>query len=598
MCGFLGYVGKLTPSSDIITKALSYIAYRGDIYGAIHQPSVHIWCTRLARTGNLERPQPVVNQKTRAITCLNGELYNIHQLINKTQSTLVHYRDISDTEYLSLLLSHPSAATSLSQLQGEFSFCHWNQAKQQLWLARDSFGSKPLFYKILENSIIFGSSDKAVAVLTEQHEQSSSINITAAQTFLVYGITPEETLEKNIFPVPAGQTIEFNYFTTNQSITKHILFESNSLDLTEPKKTNEKSVINTLHTSVHKRIIPQKTWVAASGGVDSSIIHHLAMSIDNSIPGYCAVWHRDKPLQLHSNVIPVLISPESLQQNINHFLMLSNRPITSLSGLAIYLTALHAKKDGFDTVLSGEGADEIFWGYPHYFVSSKSHPFFIQRQKDLKFISEIAGIDILTNVNSTAFSTSTQSPNPFDWNKIDFKYRLPGHLCRMNNDLPYLMASIESRLPYIDCLQYFSAKRPLTNKKVLFDYFYQISGLKPTKHGICFGCQLLGIKWFKQQIEQINYATAAELLQITNPKKLLHTLVSNWALLEELSLGNYYTHEIIARFLMGIICFCKLPDIFLAINDLNTFWREQFTTISEQEAMLCDSHTDVTITQC
>jgi len=543
MCGFLGTL-NFTPSHTNWNNAASTINYRGTLWGFLDFKIGSLLSIRLPRNGNKNRPQPIKSSKGN-ILAFNGEIYNTTELIEKLK--LKKSSDYIDAE-IALLWLDKVGAKGINDFKGEFALTYICPKKNILVLARDSFGSKPLYWSKYGDKIAFGSSARGITLLINNQLFN---NTQSARDFLWYGISPNSTSFENVQPVPPGKII----VVTNGKI------ENKDITL---QNHNSENILYSLKEAIKNRTSVSKVGLSYSEGLDSSLIKEILPFKNNCYK----ITYKKEPQ--NSNSIKLLITKKDVIDNITIFSQYAERPITSISGVGMMLLNKKAREDGMEIMLSGEGADELFLGYEHYFLKSTGHPIIVSRNNQRSIIESI--FNIPDYPNSKAINDLLMTANPNDWLYFDRKIRLPEHLCLMNSDLPTLLNKIEARVPFSDLVAFQEKITTLSKpKEKLWELAKTFSlNIPKKKIGLHVPCSLIGEKWLLEAAHQIDsgkyylHFFDTSISTVDKLKKFLN-------LKPELS-SDLFNHlnEIVARWIIGIWSFNetlkinseKLTDLF------------------------------------
>ena len=208
-----------------------------------------------------------------------------------------------------------------------------------------------------------------------------------------------------------------------------------------------------------------------------------------------------KQPELTADVVRVA-DRDCLKIALARFADVAERPLTSLSGPALSILAEAAASTGVKIWLSGEGADEIFAGYPYYFIANGGHPFLTAKHQARQVVEQ--ALDLPNgSVPSDQIVDLMQSSSPSLWLDFDRNIRLPEHLCAVNSDLPSMLAGIEPRTPYLDLWSASLLAPPESPKKPLQDIASGRSLSFKSKEGIFFPTKLLGLEWILQAAREI-----------------------------------------------------------------------------------------------
>lgn len=385
MCGITGYYKYNTFVNCIkegsLLNAANQIAHRGpDDFGIIEHPKVGLAHRRLSiidlsPTGH----QPMISNDKRFTIVFNGEIYNYPELKKELINLGYTFRGTSDTETILYGFAH-FGKSYIQRLNGIFALAIWDEQKEQLFIARDRLGVKPMYYFCDESVFLFGSEIKTLlsygSIQRKVHPQSF-------HEFLFYGYAlGENTLFEGIKKLLPGTILtisnEGNQFETFWT-------PNNAL----PIKTNisEKEAIDTtrilLDKAVQRQLISDvPVGVFLSGGIDSSAMLAFATKhYGSKIKTYSAGFdfnggHNELPLaaktakQFGSEHQEFMIKGGDLPFIIEKLVEHHDEPFSDAANIPLYLMTQAVGED-CTVILQGDGGDELFGGYPRYHILEK-----------------------------------------------------------------------------------------------------------------------------------------------------------------------------------------------------------------------------------
>lgn len=298
MCGIVGVVG-FRPKNNAFQNALSSILYRGPNGKGIWQndshPPVHLGHCRLSiiDTSNAGN-QPM--QKGNLWITFNGEIYNYLEIRQELQSLGVRFQTGTDTEVL-LAAFQRWGPTCVNKLNGMWAFAIWNEDDDKLFLSRDRFGKKPLFYAFESGGLIFGSEMKALAPLMRHFKPSSKFKSLANDQYGYEG--SEDCLIEGIYRFPSGSSASISLRDIEKkSFAIHRYWDTRD-NLVEIPHRYEEQVERFRELFFDACRIRMRADVpigtALSGGLDSSsvacAISHISKS-SHSRESYTRGWQR------------------------------------------------------------------------------------------------------------------------------------------------------------------------------------------------------------------------------------------------------------------------------------------------------------------
>ena len=370
MCGIYGMVsltGDHLRAPEIAHRLSERLAHRGpDGVGEHRAPDAILGARRLRiidRRPQSDQPYSSVSGKT--LVC-NGEIYNGVEIRNRFRE--YPYQSRTDVEAV-LPLVDRNGIPGLTELDGMFAIGIWDRVERKLWLARDRAGEKPLFYLQTDNEVWFASEMHALLL---HPTVSFHLDRDALNEYLVFGFVREpRTLYHVIRKVPAGRVVEVSCAGT---VIRPI--DAESTEAGNPFESSSPSLLKLLETSVRKQLradVP--VGVFLSGGIDSSLVTALAIRQQPDLHTFTVRFNRpsyDEGLaarrvaatfkSYHHEVVATF---GRLERALHILVSDIDEPISDPAVLPTILLAEKARKYA-GVVMSGEGSDELFGGYPTY----------------------------------------------------------------------------------------------------------------------------------------------------------------------------------------------------------------------------------------
>lgn len=359
MCGVFGILGHYSPAQA--RNALSTLSHRGrDHCGIVEKENLFLAHQRLSITDNHPRShQPIQRQKL--LLSFNGEIYN-HKILR--QQLDYPWQTSSDAEVI-LAAYEKWGIECIHHFEGMFAFALIDGEK--LYLVRDRFGKKPMFYHQNRDAFCFASEIKALRPFLS----TVSMNQDAMRSYLSFlAPTPPHTFYKGIEKLGAGEYLCYE----NREITKSAYY-----DLCNTAQKSSQTLEELLHESVHKRLDTQVNVCALlSGGIDSAMICAIASAQGKKLPTFTLGYDEYSGYDERSNAkataeflglknTEVVISRADFDSNLDVVLNQMDEPLNDPASLPLYLLMKRIGSEGYKVVLSGEGSDELFLGYRQYF---------------------------------------------------------------------------------------------------------------------------------------------------------------------------------------------------------------------------------------
>lgn len=366
MCGIAGIVDFSKPvRTSQIDSMTRQIIHRGpDSGGSFVKGAVGLGIRRLKIIDLVTGDQPISNEDGSVTVVFNGEIYN-YQDIRKDLSQKGHrLKTGSDTETL-VHLYEDHGPKFLNKLNGMFGFALWDEKKQQLLLARDHAGIKPLFYYQLGKKIIFGSEIKTILSILP-HTPPVNNDALFLYSYLGYVPTPL-TIYENIFQLPPG-----NYLQFTKSGVK--IFEY--YDLFSQKYSGSQDLDILLKSVIARQTVADvPVGLLLSGGLDSSILAYYLTQQKHDVKSF-SISFSDQDFNegqhasqvagvLGTNHTDKLYTASDFLTDFPKITGLMDQPFADPSLFPTYHVDKLASQQ-IKVALSGDGGDEVFAGYPTY----------------------------------------------------------------------------------------------------------------------------------------------------------------------------------------------------------------------------------------
>jgi len=378
LCGIVGFYSEERNKEEVLKKMADRIKHRGpDGEGYYIGDKIALGHRRLSIIDIDGGSQPMYTEDKKYVVVFNGEIYNYLEL--KEELSEYEFTTNSDTEVL--LHGYRKWGKELpKKLRGMFAFAIWDMDNETLFLSRDHFGIKPLYYYKKEKAedIAFASEIKA---FLEYPEFERKVNKKLIGPYLSFSFTPtNETLFKNVYRLLPGTSM----FIKNGEVEIETYYD---IEFNEKEYNFEdlvKEIGETMTDSVrHHMLADVEVGSFLSSGVDSSYLVTLAKpdktyTVGYDDPRYNEIdYAKDLTNLLGIENTSKKITKEEWLEAIEAFLYHMDEPSSDPSAISLYFVSKLASKD-VKVVLSGEGADEFFGGYNYY-----------REEVDMKFYNKI-----------------------------------------------------------------------------------------------------------------------------------------------------------------------------------------------------------------
>lgn len=474
MCGIIGIVGGIGNDShaleSALKKALPTLGKRGpDSQASLMQGGAVLGHTRLAIIDLTTGAQPMKDNERNIAITYNGEIFNYKSLRIELEQKGHHFSTTSDTEVILKAYSEYGDRCP-EYLDGQFAFAIWDDDKKRLFMARDRFGEKPFFYSQRDGMFLFASEIKALLATGLVRKD---LDYTSLDNYLaLYFIPPWRSIYTDITPLlPAHSAV----FENGKLITKRY-WSLKRAPVAMSFNDAAREVRDMLAASVQSRMIADvEVGVFLSGGIDSSIVTALAKShattplksfsagfdeYRNELPYAREVAHH-VGTDHHEHNVPVVLP------DIRAITRYYDEPLGDSSNVPTSLISKVAREK-VTVALSGDGGDELFFGYGHYrahwhlptykkvlalalgytpdALYKRSHLNMFSVRERSRLWKEKGAIerDPTTHINLSEAETPLQRLN-----LLDVYLKLPGDMLT-KVDRSSMMRSLEVRSPFLN----------------------------------------------------------------------------------------------------------------------------------------------------
>lgn len=379
MCGIAGFISTRGASKvsarDVVRRMTDRMSARGpDAEGIWAGEGVTLGHRRLAILDlDARANQPMMSSDGRYTIVFNGEIYNFRELRRELEADGVGFRTTSDTEVLLALFAR-QGERMLPRLRGMFAFAIWDTQSLDLFLARDPYGIKPLYYTRTRHGLIFASQVKALlasGLVSLEREPAGLAG------FYLWGSVPEPwTLYRDVFALSAGHWLRVRAGVADApvcwlDIRLHWQGEGCETSAHELQERVRQAVMDSVRAHL---VADVPVSVFLSGGIDSGVTAGLASELGANVEGITIGF--EELAGRHEDEAPVaaaiaahyglphhvrMVSRAEFEQDIPRILDAMDQP--SIDGVNTWFASKAAAERGYKVVLSGIGGDELFCGY-------------------------------------------------------------------------------------------------------------------------------------------------------------------------------------------------------------------------------------------
>lgn len=374
MCGIAGLVYNdrcSTVEPEVLKRMCTVIRHRGpDDTGLMVQGRVGIGMTRLSIIDVAGGHQPIHNEDKSVYIVFNGETYNYKELRENLKKKGHRFYTSSDTEVI-VHLYEEYGEECVQYLRGMFAFAIWDKKKEQLFIARDRLGIKPLHYYDDGKRLLFSSEIKSILQVPGVQRQMQP---SALVKYIPFGYVPDpETMFKGICKLPPGHSL--TYKRGKISIKRYWNVEY-KYEKVQKEEFYVERLLEILSEAVKMRLISEVPLGAfLSGGVDSSMIVALmAKQMTEPVKTFSIGFENQSYNELkYARMVAEQYGTDHHEEIVNpdaesiilDLVRQFDEPFSDSSAIPTYYVSKMAKK-AVTVVLSGDGGDELFGGYNHY----------------------------------------------------------------------------------------------------------------------------------------------------------------------------------------------------------------------------------------
>ena len=400
MCGISGIVAAKDDLSESslkrVDKMVKSLKHRGpDAFGIIQSEDKRVVfghnrlsIVDLSSAGS----QPMLSMCGRFLLTFNGEIYNhleIRKFLNSKSEIDINWHGTSDSETLVNCIAILGIDKTLEILSGMFAFVVYDLFNKVIYMARDRYGEKPLYFTYSDSELSFSSE---VRPLKQAQINFPRIDHNGVNQFFKFGfITEDNSIYREIKQVMPGKLISLDLGSWSLSSKqfwkpKKLLNKVNKKD----NKLSEAQVINKTRDLLEKTIkrqmlsdVPLGAFL--SGGIDSSLVVSIMQSISNepistfSIGSNSDTYDESKYAEkiaehLGTKHKTLLVTPADLLESIDDSIISLDQPFADSSYLVTRMLSSFARKH-VTVALTGDGADELFGGYNRHLMGVSKWPY-------------------------------------------------------------------------------------------------------------------------------------------------------------------------------------------------------------------------------
>jgi asparagine synthase (glutamine-hydrolysing) len=374
MCGLAGIIGEpcAERSRGIVSAMMASLCRRGPDGEGLEQWSRATLGHRRLSIFDLSSAgrQPMLSSDGQVGLVFNGAIYNFLELRKELESVAMQFRSRTDTEVLLHGYLIWGLDKLVARLRGMFAIALWDNRRQKVCLVRDRLGVKPLLYSIHNGVLAFASTARALV----RGGIAASLDLTAVAEFLEFGfITDRRSIYGEVRKVPAGNIVEWDgrNLTSRAYWTLPRVDEGRSWGFCEAVEETEKVLCEAVKVRLQADV---PVGALLSSGIDSSLVCWAATSVGANLRAFTVSTPKDstdelteavataRKLGLSHSVIRLSGDEAPAAEDLASAY---GEPFACASALGL-LRVSQAIKHEATVLLTGDGGDDLFLGYPYH----------------------------------------------------------------------------------------------------------------------------------------------------------------------------------------------------------------------------------------
>ncbi|MBP5289119.1 MAG: asparagine synthase (glutamine-hydrolyzing) [Clostridia bacterium] len=491
MCGICGMFEKegRAPEEPVLDRMMKAIAHRGpDGSRKVRRGSFGVGFTRLSFIDLTGGMQPLTNEDNTLHLAVNGEIFNYRELRRDLAARGHAFRSETDVEVI-LHLYEEYGTDFLTRLNGQFAIALYDEKERRLLLARDPMGICPLFYTLLDGTLVFASEIKAIL---EYPGVPRRLNLTAVDQLMNFpGIVSPVTFFKGIFALAPGQLLLARQGEVEKRTWWDLSFPEEEEDKGEAYYAERLRAL--LREAIDRRLIADvPVGFYVSGGLDSSVVAcMIGKYLLNSAYSFSAeigsgeldesAYQAMVRETVQSRHYAVKVAEEEIWENLSRVIYHAESAVKESYDTAAFLLSALVQSSPAKAVLTGQGSDELLcgyvgymldrfrlmqkgqmtpeelalneklWGDP-YFRYERNHPEIRKVHRRLYSDALRGEMASFSDLENSPIDTDAVRGLPAQKRRsyIDCKLRLGDHLLIEHGDHMFFSHSVEGRHPFLD----------------------------------------------------------------------------------------------------------------------------------------------------
>ena len=444
MCGIAGifnyHPSEVQSQENIVKQMLSVIRHRGpDETGIYLGNKVGLGSVRLSIVDLSTGQQPLSDASGNYWIVYNGEVFNYPELRTDLEKKGIKFKTHCDTEVVVQMYAL-YGADCLSHFNGQFAFCIWDKTKQELFLARDRVGIRPLFYWTKNETFAFCSEIKGLFTLDQVPKILSPESLT--QVFTLWTTLSPDTPFKDVFELPPAHYMIVKSGSIQIKRYWDMNFLVNPNQETRSVSDSAAEFGDLFRDAIRLRLRADvQVGAYLSGGLDSSLTTAYIHEIDPAILNTFSIGFKDKTFDetefqtevsrhFNTNHTAFECSSSDISQYFADTIWHTEFPLLRTSPTPMFILSRKVREQNIKVVITGEGADEIFAGY-NIFKEAKIRRFWANEPNSTARPKLLSGLypylPMMKNSNNMALKMF------FGYKMNEINNPLYSHLLRWHN---------------------------------------------------------------------------------------------------------------------------------------------------------------------
>ena len=377
MCGIYGFLSKKYTQAQLETATNSLEKRGPDSLGYYFESPLGLGHRRLSIIDLSSGGQPMFSEDKNIVIVFNGEIYNFQSIKKELAILGCNFLTSSDTEVIIKAYQAWGMQGCLDKLEGMFAFALWDEKLLKLFVVRDRYGEKPLYYTSNKEGFFFASELKAL----KEHYSKEKLSKTALNLFFSLSYIPApHTIYKDVFKLQPGNYLEIENngeYKIKKFYDLKSVVQKNHNNLIKDYEQAKKELRQLLFASVEERMIsdvPLGSFL--SGGIDSSIVSAIMAKLSDQPIKTFSIGFKEKAYDESERAALVakhigaehtlhVLGHEDLLGIVDETLAYFDEPFGDSSAIPSMMVAKKAREK-VTVVLTGDCADELFGGYEKY----------------------------------------------------------------------------------------------------------------------------------------------------------------------------------------------------------------------------------------